>query len=399
MIAAVLPLSLRTLLTKHAAWLVATLLLALLVYVFEGPKEMNDIEVFYKAGGRFITGDRLYQTEDGYFQYKYPPTSAMVFGLLSLLPIGVAKVAWLIMLAVLTAWVFLRCASVLCMSTYYALPAAIIFGRSLEREFANCQVNVIIVFLVLEAVLERKRIWRQGLLVFLAMLIKPYAVLMFPYLLTQKRWRSFVIAAALTLASWVLVILRYGIPSLQSQFREFSGLLAAQTLALADTPVNVSVVGLITKWFGPQTFGLATRISIVLTLVLCALFFRTTWVRQAETARAQLLDVGMLCGIIILASPQAWDYGALVLIPLAIYAAHSWREQRRVWQWLLAVSALVLLPDYYLLLGKHYRAFMSLSLQTLAVAIALVWALWERATMRATMALVTPLSVGTRSDR
>gem|GEM_PF-6332910 len=61
-------------------------ILALVTYLVEGPREMNDFDVFRTAADRFVRGHELYVAQDGHFEFKYFPAAAALFAPLCLVP-------------------------------------------------------------------------------------------------------------------------------------------------------------------------------------------------------------------------------------------------------------------------------------------------------------------------
>jgi hypothetical protein len=124
----------------------ALAVLALLTYVAEGPGEMNDLEVFHRAGARFIRAEALYRADDGHFEFKYLPASAALFAPLSLLPLGIAKLFWLFLCWLSLSLSFVLSARLLAdrLPAWGPPVALFVLGRSIEREYANGQANALV---------------------------------------------------------------------------------------------------------------------------------------------------------------------------------------------------------------------------------------------------------------
>ncbi|HEX2695315.1 MAG TPA: hypothetical protein VHP61_06150, partial [Acidobacteriota bacterium] len=88
------------------ALLIAAVALCAGLFLLRGRRGMVDFEVNYEAGKRIRAGETLYRAEDGHYQFKYPPFSALLYVPVSLLPPDAAKAGWFLVVLGSTVLVF-----------------------------------------------------------------------------------------------------------------------------------------------------------------------------------------------------------------------------------------------------------------------------------------------------
>ena len=334
-------------------------------FAFKASTKMPDFEVYWRAGSRALAGESLYRVEDEHYQLKYLPAFAILAIPAGLLPLPVGKALWL------TASVALI--PVVLQASLMLLPsrrksAAILAGVTIAimakfygHELILGQVNLLLLGLVLAAVhlLTRERPVAAGLLIALAIVIKPYAVIFVPWLAALRAFRALASTVAGSTAMLMLPALIYGISGTIALHQAWWHTVADSTAPNLLNPDNVSLAAMYAKCFGqgPPAAALAA-VTALLLLVLTAVVF----VARTQTIAPEGLEAGLLLTLMPLLSPQGWDYVFLLATPAVVYLVNYDGELAnplRVVMWTaLAVVALTL----YDVMGRRaYGRFMAWS--------------------------------------
>ena len=361
---------------RTAAIAALVILIGLLLFFARARKEMVDFSVNYKAGQRLSWGESLYRTEDGHYQFKYPPLAAMLYLPLSLLPLSAAKAIWFfVILAVSVALFFAARKLAPRISPHPAwltwIPV-LVLGRYYLRELQLGQINTLITFIlvVMTGLLIRSEKkdsagaeGSAGVLWALAVALKPYALIFLPYLALKKKFKAIFAGAISLAAAFVLPSLYYGFAGNWSVHREWIRSLSQSTPQLMGSQDNASLMALFTKWTGrPSLAFVLWTVGLLLLIVLVFLFVR----RGRTLADPIPLDSGLLLLLMPLVSPLGWDYTFLSsILALTIIGDHFYRFSVPA-RLALVVSGLVISVSLYDLLGRQaYARFMSFSVITL----------------------------------
>src|SRR6266568_4788551 len=155
-------------------------------------RKMADFDVYYTAGSRALAAEPLYRAEDGHFQFKYLPAFAVLASPIAMVPRPAAKAGWfaasaLMMLALL--WL-----SVLALPHIRTSPALLVIvtfvamAKFYAHELVLGQVNLLFAVLAVLAIvwMVRGREAGVGLLFALAVVVKPYAAIVAPWLAARR---------------------------------------------------------------------------------------------------------------------------------------------------------------------------------------------------------------------
>src|SRR5260221_2986796 len=162
------------------------------VFTTRVSRKMPDFEVYRTAGARAMAAEPLYRTDDGHFQFKYLPAFAIFAAPLAMAPIAAAKAAWFAASAVLM--LILLGLSLRAMPEIHVPPAALVgitfvaMAKFYAHELVLGQVNLLFGVLVVLAIvwLRSGRDPAARLLLALAVVVKPYAVIFAPLLATPR---------------------------------------------------------------------------------------------------------------------------------------------------------------------------------------------------------------------
>lgn len=281
-------------------------------------RKMPDLEVYWTAAVRARAAEPLYRVSDQHYQFKYLPAFAVLAIPLGLLPLGVAKIVWLLASVALVVALLLLSVRLLPEKRrpVWLLVGAtiVVMGKFYAHEIVLGQMNALFAVVVALAALALRDAAeaRGGLLVSLAIVIKPYAVLFLPWLAARRRLAS--IGAAVAGLALVLAMpaLLYGVDGNIALHRAWWRTVADSTAPNLTNADNVSVAALAAKWLGAG--AAATALSGALGLVLLAVAV-VVFARRAGVRRPDVLEAALLLTLIPLLSPQGWDYVFLLATP------------------------------------------------------------------------------------
>jgi hypothetical protein len=358
----------------------AVLLLAVL-FAERISRKMPDLAVYWTAGVRARAAEPLYRAEDQHYQYKYLPAFAMFAIPLGLLSLPAAKATWFVTtIGLLAALVALSLAllphrrkTTWLLVTLTVLAMAKFYGHELVLGQVNALLGVVVLLAL--AALRRGHEAAAGLLIALAIVVKPYAVIFLPWLAARRRVESLAAAAMGFVAVLSLPALVYGVAGNINQHRAWWETVTHSTSPNLTNPDNVSVAGFYAKWFGiGSTATMLTLVTIVLLGIVAVSIFR----QRGGIEFPEGLEGTLLLTLIPLCSPQGWDYVFLLSTPAIVYLVnygdHLPPPLRVATALVVAVAGLSL----YDVMGRAaYATFMSLSLVTLCffVVVAALWSI------------------------
>jgi alpha-1,2-mannosyltransferase len=338
------------------------------LFAFKAAAKMPDFEVYWRAGARAHAAEPLYRDTDEHFQFKYLPAFAVLCIPASLLPLTASKAVWFTVSAALIP--ILIALSVTLPSQRNRPPwllatlTFVLMAKFYGHELILGQVNIlfaVVVVLSVRASMDRHTA-AAGLLIALAIVIKPYAVLFVPWLLARREWRALTAAAAGVAVALVLPMAiydLYGTVALHLAWWQTVTGSTAPNLLNAD---NVSLAAMFAKWLG---VGRAAALTATAGgVALLALVVAVVAMRRGVSA-PEGLEAAMLLTLMPLLSPQGWDYVFLIATPAIVYLLDYDRALPPVMRTLTWISLVLVGFSLYDILGRTlYARFMALSLIT-----------------------------------
>jgi hypothetical protein len=343
--------------------------LAIWVFVYKAAPKMPDFEVYWKAAGRAAHAEALYRTTDGHFQFKYLPAFAVLAIPLGLMPLATAEVVWF------TCSVFLLVALV---AMAARLPVerrkplrwivgvtVVVFAKFYAHELVLGQVNILFAVVATGVLLamKNKQELRAGVLVALAIVIKPYAVLFLPWLLARRLVASILAAGAGLTVVLLLPAALYGWDGNVSLHQEWWRTVTETTAPNLSVYDNVSLAAMYFRWVGPGLLSerLAYGTAVILLGVTALAFFKRRGVRFPEG-----LEGAMLLTLMPLLSPQGWDYVFLIATPAIVFLANYLDLLPRPMRIVTIIAVATIGFSLFDLMGRTaYYAFMRLSIISL----------------------------------
>jgi hypothetical protein len=337
-------------------------LLAAWVFVFKASRTMPDFEVYWRAGARAAAAEPLYRTEDGHFQFKYLPAFAVLAMPLSVAPISWAEAIWFC-LSVAALIVLLRTSIAILPERrlpVWMLVAAIVvvLGKFYAHELVLGQANLFFATTVAASVVaaRSRRDILAGLLVALAIVIKPYGVLLLPWLVVRGQPRAVVSVAAAMAAALLLPATLYGFAGDVSLHREWLRTVVDTTPPNLANVDNISWLAMYGRWFGQGDTAALLGAVTGLAAAATALWM---WRAGRSVAHPEGLEVALLLVLVPLLSPQGWDYVLLVsTLAVAYLVNYSDRLPGSIRVPMLVTLAIIGLTIYDVVGRAAYQAFM-----------------------------------------
>jgi hypothetical protein len=336
-------------------------------------RKMPDFQVYWTAGSRALAAAPLYREDDGHYQFKYLPAFAILAAPVALVPLAGAKGAWFaasaLMMTVLL-WLSVRALPdvrrpppLLLVLTFLAM------AKFYAHELVLGQVNMLFGVLAALAVvwLREGRDAGAGLLFALAVVVKPYAAIFYPWLATRRNRTALATMTAAMIVLLLLPAVRYGWSGNLHLLADWWHTVTATTAPNLGNPDNVSLGAMFTKWLGPDSP--ARLLAVIVALLLLALTGVVVAGRGALKV-PETLEASMLLLLIPLLSPQGWDYVLLIGTPgvmLLINDSASLPKGLRIAT--IAAIAVVGLTIYDIVGRDVYASFMQLSIVTICVIV------------------------------
>jgi hypothetical protein len=250
------------------------------------------------------------------------------------------------------------------------------YAHELTLGQTNILFGTLVVAALLAAQIDHPLI--AGVLIGLAAFVKPYALIVLPWLAASYGLRAGLVCGAVLVSGLVLPALLYGwranLELLSGWYRTVTSS-TAPNLLVSD---NISLSAMWAKWIGPgrTATGLATASSVA-AMALAA----GVWLKRRAIVTPDYLEVALLMLLIPLVSPQGWDYVLLLATPAVICALDRWRDLDARWRWLAAAALAVMGLSLFDVMGRPmYTRFMALSIVTvcaLVLAAALARLRWK----------------------
>jgi hypothetical protein len=355
--------------------LLAVLAVVSLVAVFTTrvSRKMPDFDVYRTAGARALAGEPLYRADDGHFQFKYLPAFALFAAPLAKAPAAAAKGAWFALSAILM--LILLALSLQTIPKIRRPPAVLVvvtflaMAKFYAHELVLGQVNLLFAVVVVLAIvwLRRGRDAGAGVLLALAVVVKPYAVIFAPWLATRRSRTALLAMAGGLLIVLLLPAARYGWDGNLRLLNDWWHTVTATTAPNLTNQDNVSLSAMFTKWLGP---GSPASILAALTGAILLLLTGVVIAGRGTLPVPDTLEGSVLLLLIPLLSPQGWDYVFLIGTPAVMLLVNDLPSlPRSLRMATIAAIAVVALSIYDLVGRTTYALFMGLSIITVCVVI------------------------------
>jgi alpha-1,2-mannosyltransferase len=344
-------------------------------WVFTFKAEMPDFEVYWRTGARAAHAEPLYRATDGEYQFKYFPAAAVLAIPIGALPHPVAKGLWFAaVLGALVAVIRLSLRTLPERRKPVGVLVAVLIvglGKYYARELVLGQINLLLILIVISAMLALKagREARAGSLVALAVMVKPYGLILVPWLIARGRARSVATVAAGMAVAFLLPATIYGLAGSVALHLDWWRTVSATTAGVVTHPDNVSLAAMYVRWFGATatayTFAAVTAVALL--GLAAAVFLYRRRVPQPDG-----LEAGFLIALTPLLSPQGWDYVLVVCTPAVVYLANYIDLLPRALRLVSAIAMAAIGLTLFDLFGRTiFYALIQMSVITLGVLVVL----------------------------
>jgi len=297
--------------------------------------ELVDFAVPRTAAVRFLAHEPLYRPNDGHYQYKYLPAFAQLMVPFTWVSKTAGEVVWFALTAAMAA-AFVRLSLI-------ALPdrrlsskvlvwlTVLLTGKFFVKELAFGQFNLPVGLLMLGAVIamQRGRGLTAGAAIAAGVFVKPYTLVLVPWLARTCGWRPFAPFTLVMAAGLILPAFAYGwdgnVTLLHEWYRTVTDTTGPNLLG-AD---NISFASMWAKWIGPGPLAGALALGSAVT-AMAGGGAVMLWRRQV--AEPNYLEVAYFCVLIPLLSPQGWDYVLLLGLPGYMVLVDRWRDLSTGWR-------------------------------------------------------------------
>jgi Glycosyltransferase family 87 len=360
---------------RSLVWPAIFVSLAAIVFSARIRREMVDFGVYRTAAIRASAAEPLYRVEDGHYQFKYLPAFAIVMAPMGHVDPEAAKAVWFALsvglLTALVRW-SVRALPERRLAERVLLVLTVVFmAKFYLHELTLGQTNILLGVLLVGGLLavQIDQPVAGGVLIGLAAFVKPYALLLLPWLAITHGMAAATAAVGVLLAGLILPVIRYGwsgnLALLNAWFRTVTGS-TAPNLVGAD---NISLAAMWAKWIGVgRTAATLATLSSLALLALSA----AVWWRRRRVDAPDYLEFSLLMLLIPLVSPQGWDYVLLLATPAIVVLVDRWRELTMPWRLLSGAAIALMCLTIFDVMGRTlYARFMMLSIVTVA-AVAIV---------------------------
>jgi hypothetical protein len=362
---------------RERAWrgVLACVLIALAVWLFiaKAQPRMPDFEVYWRAGARAAAAEPLYRPADEDYQFKYFPAFAIVTIPLGMLPLDAAKAVWFAVSA--AALVGLLSLSTALLphrrQPVWLLIAALLvgLGKYYAEDLVLGQINTLVAVVAAGAILafHSGRESLAGALVAFAIVLKPYSLILAPWVAARRHPRAIAALAVGLAVACVLPVVIYGFDGTVALHRDWWRTVTATTeRTLLDTR-NVSLTSLWARRLGvgPEAAWLAVASSMALLIAAGTVFMKRRRVPHPDG-----LEVGLLLALTPMVSPQGWDYVLVLATTAMAYVVNDIDRLPRLQRPLTYVGIAAIGLTLYDLVGRRMLyALLDLSVITIGMIV------------------------------
>jgi hypothetical protein len=348
---------------------------ATLLYVVKINEGMVDFEVYRRAAGRALAAENLFRPDDGHYQYKYWPLFAFGMAPMVWVDHGTAKVGWYALtffLLCVFVWGAVRLVPEPRLSRRALVWLAILFmGKFYARELFLGQTNILLGVILLGALAAAASGAKKtaGVCLALGVFVKPYALILVPWLLIVTGLQGVLGFAAALAVGLLAPALNYGwsdnIGQLVGWYRTVTDTSAPQLLK----EENVSFATMWAKWIGP---GQGATVMAIATSLLVAAVTAVIFAWRRRVPSPYYLEFGLLLMLVPVLSPQGWDYVLLLATPAILCVVDRWRDTSIPWRMVAAVGIFGMSFTLFDVLGRYlYSRAMQINVVTIAVLLIL----------------------------
>ena len=346
--------------------------------------ELVDLAAPRRAAARFLAHETMYRPDDGHYQFKYLPAFAPLVVPFLWVSKEVGEVTWFALMVAM-AWAFVRLSLAVLPDRRRSAPLLVwltllLTGKFLVKELVMGQFNLPLALLLLGAVIaaQHGKRFAAGAFVAAGVFIKPYALVMVPWLAWTLGWPPFVTFGLVLAAGLLLPAASYGWTGNLVLLHDWYRTVTDTTAPNLWTAENVSFASMWAKWIGsgPAAQGLALASAVV--AVGGGLLVMS---RRHRVAEPNYLEGAYFLTLVPLLSPQGWDYVLLLGVPAYMLIVDRWHQLSPPWRATVLVGFFLTSFTIFDLLGRSLYAFLmrwdAVSIGAMLVAACLIHLRWR----------------------
>ena len=161
------------------------------------------------------------------------------------------------------------------------------------------------------------------------MFVKPYALVLVPWLAWTLGWRPFVAFGLVLVAGLLLPAATYGWNGNLTLLHEWYRTVTETTAPNLMTPENISFASMWAKWIGPGPAAKGLALASAVGAVVAGLFVMS---RRQHVAEPNYLEGAYFFTLVPLLSPQGWDYVLVLALPAYMCLVDRWRDVSPAWR-------------------------------------------------------------------
>ena len=376
-----------------------------------GSGKTKDYPLWYWAGQQVLHGQRLYPVDSRYFEFIYPPLSAVLLAI----PAWFGKVALytcLSLLNVVAWWVAGQLSHAMTGSgrapgQWLFFFSGIISISFVFDMFDLGQPNLVLLALMMYGFwsLQQQRSWMAGSMFALATALKMFPIAVFPYLVWRKQWTALA-SMAIFLIVFLFVVpaplrgFQHNITELKTWYQGMVATSSERGFGQRDEQnwswVNQSIIAVTHRLTRPVnynqedptkpvrtmnvvdlSFKQANLVVLAVSILIGLGFLAVMPKASRRTARSDAEEIGLLFCLMTVASPLARQYYFIWLMyPVTILmhrAAYDERPKARFWSWLALALAGMLMCLSLPIFPKDLQAYGNNLAATFVIGAGLVW--------------------------
>ena len=355
---------------KPLAWPIVVAVVAAVIYNARISDEMADFAVYRTAATRALNAEPLYVPEDGHFQFKYLPAFAFGMAPFAVMRAETARVVWfglsVGLLMMLVRWSIFglpeRRRSVQVLTWLTLLFLAKFYAHELTQGQSNILLGTLLVGALLAVQIDQPRV--AGVLIGIAALVKPYALVFLPWLAVGFGFSGVALALGVLAVGLVLPAAVYGWTANLDLLAAWSRTVSASTVPNLLGADNVSLAAMWAKWIGPGPVAAALA---AVTAAGAVGVVAAAWHRRHRVGDSTYLEWALMMLLVPLLSPLGWDYVLLLATPAVVCVMDRWRDLSGRWRAFAGISLVTMGLTIHDVMGRAlYGQFMALSLVSVA---------------------------------
>jgi hypothetical protein len=184
---------------------------------------------------------------------------------------------------------------------------------------------------VVSAVVAAQHGWilTAGGLVAAGVFVKPYPLILLPWLAQRLGWRALVPFGLVLAGGLVLPAAFYGwngnLALLSEWYRTVTETTAPNLMGFE----NISFASMWAKWIDPGPAAAALALASAVAVMAAGIVLMSRWRRVPGP---DYLNVAYFMVLVPLLSPQGWDYVLVIALPAYMCLVDRWRELSSTWR-------------------------------------------------------------------